>query len=78
MILENQPVLLEPSSLQKHIPQDSLKQIPEHIKVCPPEVQGYDHAFCFVHCSHDPEHHHFMVTATKTTPEFDIPKQVLP
>lgn len=41
-MLECQPALLNPSSLQGHLPSDSSKQIPEQ------EVQGCDPAICLI------------------------------
>lgn len=54
VILENQPALLCPSSLQGHITWDP----PEPAKVCSPEIWGCDPAFCPALSSQDLEFHH--------------------
>lgn len=51
-ILENQPVLLDPSALQDGLPWDSSEQIPE---VCFPEVRTCDPVFCLAPSFQDPE-----------------------
>lgn len=45
LIPENQPAILNLSSLQDCLPWDPWKQIPEQTKVCPLQVQGCDSAF---------------------------------
>lgn len=47
-ILENQPALLDCSSLRDIITQDFSKQMSEEAKTCSPEVQGFDPAV--LHC----------------------------
>lgn len=71
-ILENQLILLEPSSLQDSIPQNPSKQIHELARVCPPEAQGCDPPVCLVLFSQDPELHHLIVTASKAAPDLHI------
>lgn len=51
VILEYQPALLGPSSLQGFIPQCSIKQIPEEDKVCSLEVQENDRGISKGNCS---------------------------
>ena len=70
MILKYYPAFLDPSSLQRLIPWDFSKQIPEEATVCSPEVQGCDLTFCPAPSSQDPELHHLTVTITKVP--FDL------
>lgn len=51
------------------------KQIPEQATVCSPWIESCDPALCLVPSSQDPELHHFMVYAVKTTSNLHILNQ---
>lgn len=73
VILENQPALLDSSSLQGCLPWDFSKQVSEGVPVCFPEVQGCDPAICFASPSQNPDVFHLMITVAKAATKPPIP-----